>query len=106
VTAGDRPRFLHRDPGRGYTDSPYLAARHEPECVSEEEQRELTARAHRRWQQEQARAWGQAASEIGRAIETFVAEGHPAGQLLNDVKRIQRAVARAERHMNGPAVGP
>jgi hypothetical protein len=71
------------------------------ECVSDETQRELTAQAHRRWTREQVRAWGRAASAISEAIETFVRHGHPDAQLLNDVKGIQRAVARADRHIEG-----
>jgi hypothetical protein len=90
VTTGDRPRFLGRTVG--YTAAAHRSIDPAAECVTEEEQRELTARAHRRWTQEQARAWGQAATEIGRAIETFVRHGHPDRQLLNDVKAIERSI--------------
>jgi hypothetical protein len=97
--AGDRPRFLHRNASRNYTENPHLSARHEPEAVSEREQRELTARARRRWEQEQARAWGRAAGQIDDALAEFVRDGRPSPQLLSDVRAIERATQRADRHL-------
>jgi gas vesicle protein len=75
----------------------------ESECVTEAEQRALTAAARRRWAREQARAWGTAATEIGRAIESFKSEGHPDRQLLRDVAAIERQVARTQRHVDAAA---
>jgi hypothetical protein len=95
----EQPRFLHRHVARNYTSTPYLAARYEPEAVSEGEQREQTARAHRRWQQEQQRAWGKAATTIGHALVAFVNEGHPDSRLLTDVKAVERATERVGRRL-------
>lgn len=95
----EQPRFLHRHIARNYASTPYLAARYEPEAVTEAEQRDQTARARRRWQQEQQRAWGKAATTIGQALSGFVREGHPDRGLLNDVKAVERATERVGRHL-------
>jgi hypothetical protein len=97
--AGEQPRFLHRYVGRNYTESAFLAVPGEPECLTAAEQRAQTARAHRRWQQEQQRAWGRAATSIGQALSTFVRDGHPDRRLLDDVKAIERPVGRVDRHL-------
>jgi hypothetical protein len=95
----DERRLLHRNPARGYTSSLYLAARHEPECVTEAEQRELTQRAHARWRREEQRAWGRAHSNIRRALSEFEHSGplHPA--VLNAAKAVERAAQRVDRRV-------
>lgn len=43
-----QPRLMARDSSRGYTNEPAVAMAREPEAVSEEEQRAMTAEAHAR----------------------------------------------------------
>ena len=44
----EKRRLLHRDSSHGYTDEPALSMPNEPEAVSEEDQRLITAEAHER----------------------------------------------------------
>jgi hypothetical protein len=97
--AGDRSRFLHRDASRNYTENSHLSALREPEAVDRETQQRQTLDAHRRWEQEQQRAWGRAASTIDAALSDFKLNGHPSPQLLRDVAAIERATQRADRHL-------
>jgi hypothetical protein len=101
VTAAgeEQPRFLHRHLARNYTSTPYLAARYEPEAVTEAEQREQTARAHRRWQQEQQRAWGRAHSNIRRALSEFEHSGPVDRAVLNAAMAVERAAQRVDRRV-------
>jgi hypothetical protein len=95
----EQPRFLHRHVARNYTSTPYLAARYEPEAVSEAEQREQTARAHRSWQQEQRRAWGKAHANIRRALDEFAHSGPVDRGVLDAAKGVERAAQRVDRRV-------
>jgi hypothetical protein len=99
VRDGEQQRFLHRNAGLNYTGSTYRAARHEPQAVSEREQQDQTLQAHRRWQEQRQRAWGQAHRQINGALETFVRDGHPDRRLLSDVRAIARQAARIDREL-------
>lgn len=97
---GEQGRYLHRNPARNYAQIPFLGVRFEPECISETEQLAQTLAARRRWTAEQRRAWGTARQHIFDAVEGFRRDGHPDGQLLNDVKAIERQVGRVDKHLD------
>jgi hypothetical protein len=99
VSAGE-PRLLARASERGYTSALQLAMHGEPEAISNEEQQRQTLAARRRWQAKQRRAWGTARQHIFDAVEGFRRDGHPDGQLLNDVKAIERQVGRVDKHLD------
>jgi hypothetical protein len=99
VHGGDPPRLLAARSERGYTERVAEAMRGEAEAVDRETQQRQTLDAHRRWEQEQARAWGRAASTIDQALSDFKQNGHPSPQLLADVAAIERATQRADRHL-------
>ena len=100
VAAGEeQPRYLHRHAGRNYTTSPFLGVRGEPEAVTEAKQRDQTARARRRWQQEQQRAWGKAAATIRRALSEFEHNGYVDAAVLAATKGVERAARRVDQRV-------
>jgi hypothetical protein len=93
----ERPRFLHSNPVRNYTDVPALAARGEPEAVSASEQAELTAQAHRRWQREAQREWGRARAQILDATAHVRDAGVGDRQVIGSLRAIERSVAAVDQ---------
>jgi hypothetical protein len=97
LVSAEEPRPLAKASQRGYTSALQLALHAEPEAISREEQQRQTLEARRRWAAEQGRAWETARQHIFDAVEGFRRDGHPDGQLLNDVKAIERQVGRVDR---------
>jgi hypothetical protein len=98
VDLGDeQPRFLGRtlgyvvDPGRGLPG--------EPEALTRREQQEQTARAHRAWQEQAAREWGKARSQILDATEGFRRARVGDRQVVGSLRAIQRSVARIDERI-------
>jgi hypothetical protein len=99
--AAPPPRYLGRV--AGYVNSSAVAM--DPlEAVTTAEQARQTADAHRRWQQDQSRAWGRARHEILAGVEHFKASGHPDKRTLNDLRAVERATARISARL-GAAPG-
>jgi hypothetical protein len=92
----DQPRFLAK--GLGYVDSA-ARAMDRVECVDEDEQARQTAAAHRAWEREQRRAWGQARREILAGVERFKANGHPDKPLLRDLHLIEYGTRKLDRRL-------
>jgi hypothetical protein len=99
VSRDGEQRFLHRNPARGYSDTPYLGAPGEPEAISEQEQVAQTLAARRRWEKEQRRAWGTARQHIFAAVESFRRDGHPGRAVDSDLRVLSRVVAKVDRRV-------
>jgi hypothetical protein len=95
----DRPRLLHRRAELAYTDKSALALPHEPEAISEDEQRRQSDDARRRWKREQAREWGVARTEILAGVEHFRSNGHPDRRTLSDLHVMQRLTAKIDQRL-------
>jgi hypothetical protein len=95
----ETPRLLARRSELGYVPDARRAVRGEPEAVDALEQQRQTLDARRRWESEQRRAWGTARRRISTAVETFKADAHPDGQLLSDVRVIERQVGRVDKRL-------
>lgn len=90
----DDPRYLARI--GGYTAN-HVRAIDPIECITEAEQQQQTAQAHRRWTEEQRRAWGTARAAIVAAVEGFKASGRLDRRLASDVHVLERGVQRIDR---------
>ena len=95
----DRPRFLHRRSQYGYADDPRLGLFREPEAVSIEVQRELTAAAARSAHQLQVQEWQLHRAEIDRRIAWLYSQrlrrdvGAQLHQLQKQLDRIDAKIA-------------
>jgi hypothetical protein len=93
----ERPRLLHQRSQYGYTDRHAEAMRDEPEALSAREQAEQTAEAHRRWHEQQRRAWGKARDQIIGATQEFSASAAVDPRTRSDLRAIQRTVTRVDQ---------
>jgi hypothetical protein len=95
VADPSKPRLLASRSERGYTSSDYEAMRTEPEAVSEQEQRDMTAAVHRAEQERLRREWSRTEGAIGHELDHFVHSGaNIDGQVFSGVRAVRRA-ARA-----------
>jgi hypothetical protein len=90
----DDPRFLA--PVGGYVTNASRAI--DPlECVAEDEQAELTARARRREQRRELEAWQRARGQVLAAVDGFRREAGSLGRPARDgLRRIVREVDRLD----------
>jgi hypothetical protein len=100
VSRSDPPRLLAARSERAYTERVAEALPAEPEAVSADEQRELSARAHRRWQREQKRAWGSCHASIRRALSEFQSSGPVDRGVLVAALAVERAARRVDRRVD------
>jgi hypothetical protein len=90
VAAGDQPRFLSRRSERLYTSDPAKAMRSEPEAISAQAQREITADSHRREREVLLSSWAQTSDRVRGALDHF--------EQVVDVERVRlRSPLRALR---------
>ena len=83
----------------GYTKATYRAM--DPlECVDEATQREQTTQAHRRWRQEQKRAWGSCHASIIRALSEFHSSGPIDRAILKAARGVDQAARRVDRRVD------
>jgi len=75
--------------GTGYTDEPGRALRDEPEAVSVEDQRLLTARAHRTARQQQLDEWTTRRASIQREVDWLYSQ-----RFQQDVSKSLRVLRR------------
>jgi hypothetical protein len=97
--SSDRLRLLHGRSEHGYTSSVAEALPAEPEAIDRETQQCQTRARRRAWELEQRRAWGTARQQIDLAVETFRREAKPRGQVLDDLRGIERQLGRVDRHL-------
>ena len=73
TSRSDEPRLLALRSEVGYTSIPTKALPHEPEAITESEQRALTVDAHRRDRARKVAAFVEARSTINGALDAFLA---------------------------------
>jgi hypothetical protein len=95
----DEPRFLHRNIAHGYTARHDLAARGEPECVSEDYQRQLTEQARSRETRRRLAAWRPAAELIQSGIAAFAPSADTRSR--SDLRVIERTLKRIDQRLGG-----
>lgn len=91
----DKPRLLASRSEQGYTSSAIESLRDEPEAITTEEQRQLTAAVHRAERERLRREWQHSEQTIDAELDRFV---YDAG--VNVDRRVfsgVRAVRRAAR---------
>ena len=86
---GDSTRLLHRRSEHGYTDHPGRALPQEPEAVSREVQRSITAQAQDQAHQLRVAQWVEHRMEIQRRIDWVYSQ-----RLRRDVRSQLRALER------------
>jgi len=108
----EKPRLLHRDSTHGYTNQPGMAMRGEPEAVSAEEQKKITAEGHFGFaQREKARraeglARDDAKRVAARAKSVLVASARRGVDTAAVLAELDAALRRAEDAWasSGPAI--
>jgi hypothetical protein len=93
---GDRPRYLA--PSAGYT-ADVAAAIDKLEAIDAAEQERQTANAHRRWQAERRKRWGEAAQTINGAMDEF-SNGAIDRRLASDLRAIRRSTECVSRRLD------
>jgi hypothetical protein len=83
----DAPRYLARRSQDGYTTSPVMALKGEPEAVSEDEQALLTESARKRVLDDRIRRRQATSEEIRRELDHVEAR---ARYLQRELRRLQR----------------
>jgi hypothetical protein len=91
----EQPRFLGRT--LGYTDHPGRGMPGEPQALTAAEQSGQTAEAHRRWHEQQQRAWGKARDQIIGATQEFSASAAVDPRTRSDLRAIRRTVTRVDQ---------
>lgn len=86
---GDDPRFLARRSELGYTSRASLAVVGEPEAVSADEQRELTAQRRRAAHEAQVAEWQEHRASLQRSIDWLHSQ-----RFRRDVRSSLRALER------------
>jgi hypothetical protein len=92
----DPLRLLHERSEMGYTNRLDKAARGEPEAVSAEVQRELTAESHARHRAEFKAEWELERARILAAVERLAARPF-APRIRNDLGAVRAALDRIQR---------
>jgi hypothetical protein len=91
-------RFLHRRSELGYTDRPDLALWHEPEAVSADEQRRLTAQARLHAAEREREAWRRFEQIV---MPELVELGHALDRALaSDLRVLARQLERISRKLS------
>lgn len=105
----DTVRLLHRDStychpalGTGYTDRPSHALFAEPEAISVEAQRELTAAAERNAHQLQVQEWQLHRAEIDRRIGWLYSQRLRA-DVSAQLHQLRRQLERIDRKIGAPS---
>lgn len=83
----------------GYTHVPALALRDEPEAVDEQTQIELTRQARRRAAHRLRDDWVRTRLVIASALAEFKTGASFDRQVADDVRAVERAVERTDRHV-------
>jgi hypothetical protein len=96
TSRSDEPRLLALRSEVGYTSIPTKALPHEPEAISESEQRAMSSAAHVRARQRRLAAFTETRRVIDLALDSFVATvGTSIGRDVHDRVRTVRRAADA-----------
>jgi hypothetical protein len=98
ATVTDEPRLLRRGALAGYTSSPFLAVRSEPEAFDVGSQERFTREAHRRAAHQEQAAWATGRRLIVDGL-SVVRASRPSRQVLNDLRVVQRVVERLDQRL-------
>jgi hypothetical protein len=94
----DRPRLLHVRSEYGYTDRAAAALPSEPEAVSADYQRHLTAAAPRRAAARDRDVW-MPARDLLRAELALLRRHHFARDVASDLRVLERQVEKLDRRL-------
>jgi hypothetical protein len=97
----NKPRLLASRSEQGYTSSANESLREEPEAISSEEQRQLTAAVHRAERERLRREWQHTEQQIGDELDHFVYDAgvRPDRRIVSSVRAVRRAARAVGRRV-------
>jgi hypothetical protein len=97
----DKPRLLASRSEHAYTSSANESLREEPEAISSEEQRQMTAAVHRAEAARLRREWELTEKSIDSSLDHFVYDAgvRPDRRIVSSVRAIRRAARACGRRV-------